>query len=71
MDLPKPPKSGTHTRNCCRCCNCSLIANEFSDSYLKSNWLGILYEVDSEKAFDHVAWDFLMTLLDITGFPSK
>ncbi|XP_026410405.1 uncharacterized protein LOC113305602 [Papaver somniferum] len=45
-----------------------LVANEIIDSRIRSGRPGILVKVDSEKAFDHVRWDFLDEMLSLMGF---
>jgi len=49
----------------------SLIANEYIDHYLRTNHLGILCEIDIEKAYDHVFRECVMAILEKMGFPSK
>ena len=48
-----------------------LIANESLDNRLKSGHQGILCNLDIEKAFDHVNWNFLMYMLRRCGFSEK
>lgn len=38
---------------------CSLLENECIDAMGKINWLGIVYKIDMEKAYDHENWDYL------------
>ena len=49
----------------------SLIANECIDYYLRTNHPGILCKLDIEKTYDHVSWEFIMTILEKIGFPRK
>jgi len=49
----------------------ALIANECVNDCLKSNLPSVIWKLDIEKAYDHVLWDFLMTILERMGFPLK
>ena len=40
-----------------------LIANEAIDSILKSNRGAILCKLDTDKAYDHLDWSFLLAVL--------
>ena len=48
-----------------------LIANEAIDAILKNNECGILCKLDIEKAYDHVDWSFLLTIMQKMGFGEK
>ena len=48
-----------------------LVANKCLDSRLKAAILGVLSELDLEKAFNHVSWDFLMYMLQRCGFSKR
>ena len=48
-----------------------LIANEVIDSILKSNGEAILCKLDIEKAYDHVEWPFLLTIMEKMEFGEK
>ena len=49
----------------------ALIANETVDSRLKVNIFGLFLKLDIEKAFDHVNWDCLISVMSKMGFGQK
>lgn len=49
----------------------ALVANECLDSRLKQKRAGILCNFDTEKAFDHIHWNFLLDLLRKMGLDKK
>ncbi|RVW33914.1 hypothetical protein CK203_082974 [Vitis vinifera] len=48
-----------------------VIANEAIDSLLKGDEAGVLCKLDLEKAYDHLNWDFLLTVMQKMGFGEK
>ena len=48
-----------------------LIGLECIDSRLKTGIPRVLCKLDVEKAYDHVSWDFLMYMLQRSGFSNK
>ena len=51
--------------------NASLIANELFDHWQKQVEKGVFCELDIEKAFDNINWQFLMKVMLCMGFGSK
>ena len=51
--------------------NAVLIVSEAVDSRLKSNIPGFLLKMDIEKVYDHVNWDFLLSIMSKMGFGEK
>ena len=49
----------------------ALIANEAVDFRLKDNLSGLLLKLDIEKAFDHVNWDCLQSVMSRMGFGQR
>ncbi|RVW47602.1 Transposon TX1 uncharacterized 149 kDa protein [Vitis vinifera] len=49
----------------------ALIANEAIDSLLKWDESGVLCKLYLEKAYDHINWDFLLTVVQKMGFGVK
>ena len=49
----------------------ALIANEAKDSLLKKDESGVLCKLDLEKAYEHINWDFLLTVMQKMGFGEK
>ena len=49
----------------------SLIVNEVIDSVLKSKERVVLCKLDIEKAYDHVDWTFLFSVMGKMGFGEK
>ena len=49
----------------------TLIANEAIDLLLKGDEAGVLWKLDLEKAYDHINWDFLMSVMQKMGFGEK
>lgn len=41
------------------------------DAFLVANEAGLLCKLDIEKAFDHVNWGFLTSMLEKMGFGHK
>nr|CAN68385.1 hypothetical protein VITISV_018352 [Vitis vinifera] len=49
----------------------ALISNEAMDSRLKVNIPGLLLKLDIEKVFDHVNWDYLLSIMTKMGFGER
>ena len=49
----------------------ALIANEVINSLLKWDESDVLCKLDLEKAYDHINWDFLLTVMQKMGFGEK
>ena len=48
-----------------------LIANEVTDSILKSNGGAVQCKLDIEKAYDHMKWSFLFIVMERMGFGER
>ena len=48
-----------------------LVANEVLDLILKSNEGAVMCKFDIEKAYDHVDWSFLLSVMGMMGFGEK
>ena len=49
----------------------SLIAKEIIDTMTKKREKGILCQLDIEKAYDRISWNFLFMVLQEMGFARK
>ena len=49
----------------------SLFVSKAIDSLQKSNNSGLLCELDIEKAYNHINWNFLLFVLHKMGFMEK
>ena len=49
----------------------ALVANEVIDSIVKSNEGVVICKLDIEKAYDHVDWSFLLSVMGMMGFGEK
>ena len=48
-----------------------LVANEAIDSRKQSASAGLVCKLDIDKAYDHVNWKFLLSVLEKMGFGPK
>ena len=48
-----------------------LVANEAIDSIVRGNSSAVLCKLDLEKAYDHVDWSFLLSVLTKMGFRER
>ena len=48
-----------------------LVANEAIDSRKRSAGAGLVCKLDIEKAYDHINWRFLLSILEKIGFGPK
>ena len=48
-----------------------LVANEAIDSRKRNVGVGLVCKLDIEKAYDHVNWRFLLSVLEKMGFGPK
>lgn len=48
-----------------------LTANEVVDSMLKSNACGVICKQDIKKAYDHINWSFLLSILEKMNFDKE
>ncbi|KHN42744.1 Transposon TX1 putative 149 kDa protein, partial [Glycine soja] len=48
-----------------------LIANEVIEDAKRNNKSCLIFKVDFEKAYDSISWDFVLYMLEKTGFCSK
>ena len=49
----------------------ALVANKVIDLILKSNERAVICKLDIEKAYDHVDWSFLLSVMGMMGFGEK
>lgn len=49
----------------------AFIASECVDSRLKGSDPGVMCKLDTEKAYDHVNWTFLLNTLKQMGFGDR
>ena len=54
-----------------RILDAALITNEAVDGFLRRKENGILCKLDIEKAYDHLDWNFLLSVMSKMGFGSK